>query len=79
MSFASSQTYTKKILPLCVVNILFHRINIDRNEFKKNKVDEFEYMIHKPTAKNAIIKNYWGWVKGARDAIEKNYVSYKSL
>lgn len=61
---------------LAVFNILHNRINLPKEEYQEKDVDDVKYVVYKQVTRNRIIKEFHKWMKGAKDAFRKDYVSF---
>lgn len=74
-SYTLSKKYVNRLVKITVLNVLYHRIEIPRNEFEKRDFDNVPYVSFIKHSKNNFIRIFTAAATGIIDAIEKDYVS----
>uniref|UniRef100_A0A6P7H5E9 Uncharacterized protein LOC114347240 n=1 Tax=Diabrotica virgifera virgifera TaxID=50390 RepID=A0A6P7H5E9_DIAVI len=83
-SFVLSKKYTRIVLKASVFNIICRRLPINKDELDCKEYNGASFFILKGMKKNKNIENpfietFLAWLKGIKDAIDKNYVSKKRM
>ncbi|KRT79660.1 hypothetical protein AMK59_6461, partial [Oryctes borbonicus] len=74
-SYVSSIRYMRKMVPLVIYNIVYNRVDFDKELFADNVVCNIPFKTFKSKIKNHILADIFFWCKGAADAIEKKCLS----
>lgn len=75
-SHIMSKRYIITVLRTSVINIFYHRLNIDKREFIDKKFNNVPFKSYRSTSKNKTIMMFYTYMAACKDAIEKNYVSF---
>ncbi|XP_063911231.1 HORMA domain-containing protein 2-like isoform X1 [Zophobas morio] len=73
-SYTMSKRYINTMLKATAINILYHRLSIDENQFITKKFKEITYRSFKSKSKNIFIRNFHTYMLACKDAIDKNYL-----
>lgn len=65
-----------KILQFSLINIMYRRIQLPEEDFEEQNMKDMKFMICKKSSKHPLIHQYYDWIKGARHALENDYVSF---
>jgi hypothetical protein len=77
-SYTMSKRYINTMLRASVINILYHRLNIDEKEFITKNFNNIVYKTFRSKSKNVLIREFHTYMLACKDALDKNYVSEKS-
>ncbi|GJQ79692.1 putative regulation of homologous chromosome segregation [Trypoxylus dichotomus] len=73
-TYTSSVRYMRKVVPLVIYNIVYHRVDFDENLFVDNVICDIPFKTFKSKTKDHILADVFYWCKGVVDAIEKKYL-----
>ncbi|EEZ99533.1 hypothetical protein TcasGA2_TC000115 [Tribolium castaneum] len=73
-SYTMSKRYINVMLRASVINILYHRLNIDEKEYITKAFNNVTYKSFKSKSKNPFIREYHSYMTACKDALEKNYL-----
>ncbi|RZC42787.1 uncharacterized protein BDFB_010506, partial [Asbolus verrucosus] len=73
-SYTLSKSYINTMLRATVINIIYHRLNIDEKEFLTKVFNNIPFKTFKSKSKNSVIRLFHTCMGACKDAIEKNYL-----
>ncbi|KAJ3629322.1 hypothetical protein MTP99_013719 [Tenebrio molitor] len=73
-SYTMSKRYINTMLRASVINILYHRLNIDEKEFITKNFNNIVYKTFRSKSKNVLIREFHTYMLACKDALDKNYL-----
>ncbi|XP_044269815.1 meiosis-specific protein ASY1-like isoform X2 [Tribolium madens] len=73
-SYTMSKRYINIMLKASVINILYHRLNIDEKEFITKSFNNVNFKSFKSKSKNRFIREFHAYMIACKDALDKNYL-----